>query len=114
MQRRFMVDSDIYQGVLKVVLGNADDRPDWEDLPTEARDELLEWAGQDDYLINLLVLREAAYDHSNELPDGLLDGTGDALESEMFRAAEWLDSAVRLYVRDRIEAHLGEEADGDR
>lgn len=110
MRRVFIADVGDLSDVLERVLGNADELPDYEDLSTSEADALHEWASEDDFLLDLVVLREAAYEHAEGAPDDIdPHGAGaEVLEREVFRAAEWLDSSVRLYVRARVEEYFEE------
>jgi len=99
------IDVEILDDLLERVADNAEDLPDYGDLDEDLRQRVCETVTEDDYVLDLLTLREVAYERSEQAPDHV-DPHGEGtrvLEQEVFRAAEWLDSSLRLYVRSQIE-----------
>ena len=114
MIRKFHgIDVEIIDDQLERVLDNADDLPDYEALDDDLRLRVREQLTEDDYALDVLTLREAAYERSEAVPEHV-DPHGEGtrvLEREVFRAAEWLDSSLRLYVRSQIERARRDDRD---
>jgi hypothetical protein len=95
MQREFQTTTDV-RGVIEAAVEKLIGLPDWDDLSDGEQQRLTEVIGQDDLFLDLLVLREATYDRSNQLEGDQPEE--EILGSESFRAAEWLDATLRLFV----------------
>ena len=115
MIRKFHgIDVEILDDQLERIADNAEDLPDYEDLDEDLRQRVREQLTEDDYALDLLTLREVAYEHSEAVPEHV-DPHGEGtrvLEQEVFRAAEWLDSSLRMYVRSQLERAHRDDCDG--
>lgn len=73
--------------------------PDWTDLSKDDRQRLAEQLGENDTLLDLLVLRETVYEISKELDSE--EPAESIIGQECFRAAEWIDVTFRLFIAHR-------------
>jgi hypothetical protein len=105
MQYTFSHRGDEPETTIKTVFGKYDELPEWDDLGGDDQDLLLDALVQDDFLGRLIVMREAAYSHSNEVDEDL--GGAEVIEREMFRSAEWLRETGHIYVAERTAQLLG-------
>jgi len=90
---------------IRTALGKYDELPEWDALGSDDQNLLLDQLVQDDYLGRLIVMREAAYSHSDEVDEDL--GGAEVVEREMFRSAEWLRETGHIYVAERTAQLLG-------
>lgn len=91
------------------VLQAYDGFPSPDDVDDEDADQLYDLVVQDDYLSQLIVIRETLYDQANAIDEDL-EGS-DVIDRELFRAAEWVSSAIDVYVAAMIVEVIGVAAD---
>lgn len=100
MQYTVSHHGDEPRDMVTATLDRFDELPDWDELTDDEQDRILEQCICDDYLCKLIVIGETLYELSDAVDEDL-DGD-HVVDSELFRAAEWVRSAIAVYVAGRV------------
>jgi len=109
------IDIERIDQKIVVMFNRIDEFPDYQDLDEDIRQRLRERLTEDDFALGLLTLQEVTYERSEAVPEhvDLPSGDAESVGDQLFAGAEYINSALQLYVRSEIDRVLEDERSDD-